>query len=240
MNINIAGITTRYGGGRALNNVHWSLRAGVTGLLGPNGSGKTTLLSVIVGLTRPTAGTVTVQDTSARFGFMPERFSLPGGVRLADVISYTAWLNGIPPADRDSATHRVLAAVDLTSQADAKVKTLSGGQRQRAGIAAALAHDPDVVVLDEPTAGLDVDQRRRVRELIAEIGRTRPVVMSTHLLDDIAHLCARVGILAGGRIVFDGSVAELEAVAHDQPTNRRRSRIEAGYEHVLATSGSTA
>jgi len=237
MDININGITAAYGRRRVLNGIDWTVRPGVTGLLGPNGSGKTTLLGVIVGLMCPSEGSVTVGggSTGVRFGFVPQRFSVAGCIRLVDAISYTAWINGMARGDSESAARRALAGVDLTSQADAKVKTLSGGQRQRAGIAAGLVHEPDVLILDEPTAGLDAEQRWRVRDLIAEAARSRLVVVSTHLLDDVSYLCERVGVLASGQLVFDGTVAELEAIGEDVPADARHSPIEASYERLLTT-----
>jgi ABC-2 type transport system ATP-binding protein len=231
--IRIEGIVAGYGRRRVLRGVDWEVKPGVTGLLGPNGSGKTTLLSVMVGLLRPFSGSVVLGGADAKIGFVPQRFSIAGGMRLRDAVSYTAWINGITGAECDKAAQRALGAVDLAEKAADRVKTLSGGQRQRAGIAAALAHEPDVLVLDEPTVGLDAGQRWRVRDLIAEIGRTRPVVVSTHLLDDVSYLCERVGVLSGGRLVFDGTVGELEASGESQA---RRSPIEAGYERLLETS----
>lgn len=154
-------------------------------------------------------------------------------MRLVDAISYTAWINGVDRTCREAAARRALAAVDLTDKAADRVKTLSGGERQRAGIAAGLAHEPDVLVLDEPTVGLGAGQRWRVRDLIAEIGRARPVILSTHLLEDVSYLCERVGVIAGGRLVFDGTVADLEVSGEDRV---RRSPIEAGYERLLETS----
>lgn len=226
--LKIEGIVAGYGRRKVLRGVNWDLRPGVTGLLGPNGAGKTTLLSVLVGLLKPKAGSIAVGDV--RFGFVPQRFTMAGGMRLLDAISYTAWINGVARHDCDAAASRALAAVDLSDKADERVKTLSGGQRQRAGIAAGLAHEPDVLVLDEPTVGLDAGQRWRVRDLIASIGRTRLVIVSTHLLEDVSHMCDRVGVLTGGRLVFDGTVSELEA--SDGP-RERRSPIEAGYERLL-------
>lgn len=231
LNIHVEGVVAGYGRRQVLRGVDWDVRPGVTGLLGPNGAGKTTLLSVLVGLLRPKAGSVAVRGSDdVQFGFVPQRFSMAGGMRLHDAISYTAWINGVTRHDRDAAASRALAAVDLTDKAGDRVKTLSGGQRQRAGIAAGLAHEPDVLVLDEPTVGLDAGQRWRVRDLIADLGRTRPVIVSTHLLDDVSHVCERVGVLVGGRLVFDGTVAELEVT--DEP-QARRSPIEAGYERLL-------
>lgn len=176
----------------------------------------------------------------ARFGFVPQRFSMAGGMRVVDAVSYTAWVNGVSRGECEPAALRALAAVDLTDKARAKVKTLSGGQRQRAGIAAGLAHEPDVLVLDEPTVGLDAEQRWRVRDMIAEIGRTRTVVVSTHLLDEDSRMCDRVAVLADGELVFDGTVAELEAnhdTGDDVRTDARRSRIEQGYQRLLQTAG---
>lgn len=233
LSVLVRGVVAGYGRTRVLQGIDWDVHAGVTGLLGPNGAGKTTLLSVLVGLLRPSAGSVAVVGDDARFGFVPQRFSFAGGMRLVDAISYTAWINGVGPDEREEAARRAMAAVDLGGKADDRVKTLSGGERQRAGIAAGLAHDPDVLVLDEPTVGLDPGQRWRVRDLIAEIGRTRPVILSTHLLEDVSYLCERVGVIAGGRLVFDGTVADLEVSGESRA---RRSPIEAGYEQLLETS----
>jgi ABC-2 type transport system ATP-binding protein len=216
-----------------LQGIDWDVHSGVTGLLGPNGAGKTTLLSVLVGLLRPSAGSIALAAGDARFGFVPQRFSFAGGMRLIDAIAYTAWINGVDGHERERAARAALAAVDLTDKAGQQVRTLSGGERQRAGIAAGLAHEPDVLVLDEPTVGLDAGQRWRVRDLIAEIGRTRPVILSTHLLEDVSYLCERVGVMSSGRLVFDGTVADLEV---PDGTRARRSPIEAGYERLLETS----
>jgi len=226
--VRVEGVVAGYGRRQVLRGVDWEIPAGVTGLLGPNGAGKTTLLSVIVGLVRPRAGAVVLQD-DAKVGFVPQRFSMAGGMRLVDAISYTAWICGLSRRASEAAALRALNAVDLGDLARQKVRTLSGGQRQRAGIAAGLVHEPDVLVLDEPTVGLDPGQRWRVRDLIADLGQERPVLVSTHLLDDVSHICQRVGVLAGGRLVFDGTVAELEAAG----THDRRSPIEAGYERLI-------
>lgn len=233
LSMRVQGIVAGYGRTRVLHGIDWDVHTGVTGLLGPNGAGKTTLLSVLVGLLRPSAGSVAVMGGEARLGFVPQRFSFAGGMRLIDAVAYTAWINGVGRDEQETAAQRALAAVDLLAKAGERVKTLSGGERQRAGIAAGLAHEPDVLVLDEPTVGLDAGQRWRVRDLIAEIGQTRPVILSTHLLEDVSYLCERVGVIAAGRLVFDGTVADLEITDGDRA---RRSPIEAGYERLLETS----
>lgn len=270
------GVCAAFGRRRVLHDVDWVVRPGVTGLLGPNGSGKTTLLSVLIGLLRPTHGSVSIHvdkssvpgrrvddgaredardDKSVRFGFVPQRWSVAGHMRVVDAVAYTAWVNGVPSSDCETAARRAVEAVALTDKARDRVRSLSGGQRQRLGIAAGLAHDPEVLVLDEPTVGLDPAQRWRVRDLIAEIGRTRTVLLSSHLLDEVAHLCNRAGVLAAGRLVFDGTVGELErhATSHDTGDGGgdvggarwrsggeggRRSPIERGYERLLDSVGS--
>jgi len=237
MHINISGITANYRRRQVLHGIDWTVRSGVTGLLGPNGSGKTTLLSAIAGLYQPTKGSVTIHGTDRpRFGFVPQRFSIPGGVRLVDAISYTAWLSGVARDQRNAAARQALAAVDLTHEAHMKVKTLSDGQLRRAGIAAGLAQESDVLLLDEPSVGLDAEQRHRVRNLITEIGRSRPVVISTHLLEDVSYMCEHVGVLIQGRLVFDGTVAELETSGENQSTDARRSSVEAGYAQLLTVN----
>jgi ABC-2 type transport system ATP-binding protein len=239
MDITVERITIAYGRKQVLHDVSWTIQPGVTGLLGPNGSGKTTLLSTIVGLRTPREGRIVVGsgDARPRFGFVSQRFSMAAGMRLQDVVSYNAWLNDVESLERDGAVERALEFVDLLGKRDHKVKTLSGGQHQRAGIAAALAHDPDVLVLDEPTVGLDPTQRGRLRDLIAELGATRTVVVSTHLLDDVTKMCARVGVLRSGRLVFDGTVSKMEALTDGQGPDERRSPIERAYEQLMATAG---
>lgn len=259
MEITVDGVCFAYGRRRVLHDIDWLVRPGVTGLLGENGSGKTTLLSVLIGLSRPVKGSVTVHSgrksgspravdagADVRFGFVPQRFSLPGGMRVTDAVAYTAWVNGVPPRECGSAAGKAVAAVALADKARDRVRSLSGGQRQRLGIAAGLVHDPDVLVLDEPTVGLDPGQRSRVRDLIAEIGRTRTVVLSTHLLDDVSYICGRVGVLAHGRLVFDGTVTDLEQRGisgndgdgmENGGADARRSPIERGYERLLDSVG---
>lgn len=246
MDITLDGISYAYGRKLVLRDINWVIRPGVTGLLGENGAGKTTLLSVLVGLLRPKAGAITMEsdrpDTRPRFGFVPQRFSLAGEMRVVDTVSYTAWINGVPRRECAAAAGRALDAVDLSDKADARSRSLSGGQRQRLGLAAGLAHDPDVLVLDEPTVGLDPTQRVRVREVIAALGQTRTVLLSTHVLEDVRYVCRRVGVLASGRLAFDGTVAEVEATieAGTARTSGLESVLERGYRTLLDTLGDDA
>lgn len=229
-------------GGRVLNGLDWGVESGTTGLLGPNGAGKTTLLSLLVTLARPRSGRIalgehelTTREGRAAgrrlLGFLPQRFSLPGELTVSDTVAHAAWTSGLPRRECAEAASRALALVDLTDLADRRARTLSGGQRQRVGIACALAHDPRLLVLDEPTAGLDPGQRLRVREVVARLGDDRTVIVSTHLIEDLAHLCSRIGVLADGRIAFDGTFPELEGLIGDTAGN---SPYGSGFERAYA------
>lgn len=239
--IELAGINVRYGRKHVLRDLTWTIQPGITGLLGENGAGKTTLLSVLAGLRRPESGTVSfggASDASApRFGFVPQRFSTPPEMRVVDTVSYAAWVNGLARRDSREAAVRALEAVDLADRARDRVRSLSGGQRQRLGIAAGLAHAPDVLVLDEPTVGLDPTQRVRVREVVASLGRSRTVLLSTHVLEDVHHLCDRVGLLTGGRIAFDGTVSEIKHKMSAQESGGLESALEQGYRTLMDELG---
>ncbi|MEU4801300.1 ATP-binding cassette domain-containing protein [Actinosynnema sp. NPDC023587] len=239
MRIEFDDVRFRYGRKSVLSGVDWTIGSGVTGLLGPNGAGKTTLLNVLVGLAKPHSGTLRFHGgTSGTIGFVPQRFSLVGGMRVVDTVAYAAWVNGVDRPACAAAALRALAAVRLDDLATARVRTLSGGQRQRVGVAAALAHEPDVLVLDEPTVGLDPAQRMRLREVVADLGRTRTVLLSTHLIEDISHLCRRVGVLADGRLVFDGSEAELIGLVDSAPASGvLGSPFERAYQALVAGLG---
>jgi ABC-2 type transport system ATP-binding protein len=223
LTIELEGVRFSYGRVHVLCEVDWTIRRGITGLLGPNGAGKTTLLNLLVGLTKPSGGTIRHappgQDADAmargRVGMLPQRFSVAGEMRVLDTVAYAGWINGVPARRSATAAKAALEAVQLDDLSRRRVRELSGGQRQRLGLAAALVHEPDVLILDEPTVGLDPGQRLRVREVIAGIGRDRTVLLSTHLIEDVSHLCSRVGVLAGGRIAFDGTEAELTILLAD-------------------------
>ncbi|WP_017587846.1 ABC transporter ATP-binding protein [Nocardiopsis ganjiahuensis] len=234
---------------KVLDGLTWTVEPGVTGLLGPNGAGKTTLLSLIVTLLPVRGGRLLIGEhdlstgtgrSRARheLGFVPQRFSLTGELTVAETVAYAAWTHGLDRRECGEAARRALESVDLAGLADRRTRTLSGGQRQRVGIAAALAHDPRVLILDEPTAGLDPGQRLRVREVVAGLGADRTVLISTHLIEDVAHLCTRIGVLAGGRIEFQGTFPELEALIDDVPgASAYGSGFERAYDRLIARVG---
>jgi ABC-2 type transport system ATP-binding protein len=250
MRVTAEGLAFGYRGRRkVLDGLTWAVEPGITGLLGPNGAGKTTLLSLIVTLLPVRGGRLLIgkHDLSTaagrsgarrELGFVPQRFSLAGELTVADTVAYAAWVHGLDRRECGDAARRALASVDLSGLADRRTRTLSGGQRQRVGIAAALAHDPRVLILDEPTAGLDPGQRLRVREVVARLGEDRTVLVSTHLIEDIAHLCSRVGVLAGGRIEFHGTFPELEALIEDTSEGSAYgSGFERAYDRLIERVG---
>lgn len=196
----------------AVDRVSLRLGPGVTGLLGPNGAGKTTLMRLVCGILKPTAGSVTFDgaDVSAEeyravLGYLPQDFGYYPDFTGLDFLLYMAALKGL---DRTHARRRSLELLDTVGLGDVykkKVKTYSGGMRQRLGIAQALLNEPKLLVLDEPTAGLDPREQVRFRDLIAGLGRDSVVLLSTHIVSDVEHIAGRVLIMKDGQIVHDGA-----------------------------------
>jgi ABC-2 type transport system ATP-binding protein len=229
------------------------LDSGVTGLLGPNGAGKTTLLNILATASRPERGKVVVagHDTgtvagrlAARrlLGFLPQEFELMGSERVAWNVQYAAWAHGVVESACAAAAARALGVVGLTDRANNRARTLSGGMRQRLGIACAIAHRPAVLLLDEPTAGLDPDQRVRMRSYLESVAGETTVLVSTHLVEDLAMIASRVAVLIDGRIGFVGSLEDFEAVGRESggAADRFASPLEASYRALVAGGGSEA
>lgn len=250
MEIRLADVSYRYGRTTALRGVDWGVRTGVTGLLGPNGAGKSTMMALLATIRVPSSGTVWIdgQDVAtgsgrrrarAGLGFVPQRFGLAGELRLIDTVTYCAWINGVDDRRAPEAARRALAEVGLVERAGDRVRKLSGGQRQRLGIGCALAHEPSVLILDEPTVGLDPSQRLNVRELISGLGRTRTIILSSHLLEDIAYLCSRVAVLANGSMVFDGEMTAMMGMLKKRQDQDERlgSSLELAYDAMIAELG---
>jgi ABC-2 type transport system ATP-binding protein len=210
----------RYPGGvTALDGVAFEARAGeVLGFLGPNGAGKTTAMRICTGYLAPTTGSVEVCGIDvaaqplaarARLGYLPEAVPLYLDMRVEEYLSYRAGLKGVPGSLRRGRIDEAIAAVAITEQRRRVIGQLSKGYRQRVGLADALVHRPDVLILDEPTDGLDPNQRHDVLELIGRLGKERAVVLSTHILPEVESVCARVVILDRGRVIATGAPAEL-------------------------------
>jgi ABC-2 type transport system ATP-binding protein len=223
--IRLRGVGRRFGTAWALAGVDLELSPGVVGMLGPNGAGKTTLLRILATALAPSAGELTVfgwdpsvpaQQTEIRrhLGYLPQELGFPRGFTAFAFVDYVAVLKEwTAPRTRHDEVRRVLDAVNLSGAASKRIRALSGGQRRRLALAQALIGSPAVLVLDEPTTGLDPEQRASLRGVLAELARTSVVVVSTHQTDDVAALCERVVVLDGGRVRYDGPVRSLVARA---------------------------
>jgi ABC-2 type transport system ATP-binding protein len=223
--IRVDGVSKRLGRTTALDNVSFNAEPGITGLLGPNGAGKTTLLRMMATVLAPDEGRLRLLgldpqqgadrvELRRRLGYVPQE---PGYYRHFTAFEFVDYIAILKEQTDRRARHdevrRVLAAVGLDAEARKKIKALSGGMRRRVALAQALLGEPELLVLDEPTAGLDPEQRFRFRELISMLGEDRTVVVSTHQTDDVAALCSRVVVLDKGRLAFDGTTAQLAATA---------------------------
>ncbi|MEV3985901.1 ATP-binding cassette domain-containing protein [Nonomuraea sp. NPDC049758] len=224
--IEAVGLVKTYGRHRALDGLTLSAGKGVTGLLGPNGAGKSTLVRVLATVLTPDGGELRLlgRDPGAgrleirrRLGYLPQELGFQRGLTAFEFIDYVAVLKEMTHRrSRHDEVRRVIEEVGLTSVSGRRVRTLSGGMRRRLGIAQALLGEPDLILLDEPAAGLDPEQRLLFGELVARLGQDRAVVLSTHQTDDVAALCDRVVVLKDGRCAFTGTPAELRALAEGQ------------------------
>src|SRR5687767_10536817 len=219
-------------GTRALDHVSLSVPRGMYGLLGPNGAGKSTLMRTIATLQTPTEGTIHFGDASAgsghfidviaeperlrrTLGYLPQDFGVYPRVSAYDMLDHLAVLKGLASqADRRSTVETLLHQTNLWSARKKALTGYSGGMRQRFGIAQALIGNPGLIIVDEPTAGLDPEERNRFLNLLAEIGENVVVILSTHIVEDVADLCPRMAVLAGGRIQLEGEPLELIRATH--------------------------
>jgi ABC-2 type transport system ATP-binding protein len=226
--VRMDGLSRRYGATRALDGADLTLERGITGLLGPNGAGKTTLLSILATANEPDTGRVSVfgldprdaaerMEIRRRLGYLPQELGYHRHFTVAAFLDYVAILKEITDRRRRAQeVARVLAAIGLEGRARTRIRALSAGMRQRLGIAQALLGQPDLLILDEPTAGLDPEQRLRFRELLSDLPGDPVIVLSTHQADDIAAICPTVVVLLQGRIRFVGTPAELAGTAAGQ------------------------
>jgi ABC-2 type transport system ATP-binding protein len=236
-------LSVRAGRHLAVEGLDLLLDTGVHGLLGPNGAGKTTLIKALATVLRPHDGTLQLVGEDAvggdlreirrHIGYLPQRFGFYPRYTAREFVEYLAWLKEMPAAAVPGAVERALDRVGLADRADSRMKTLSGGMVRRVGIAQAIVNDPAILLLDEPTAGLDPEQRVSFRGLLREVGRDTCVVVSTHLVEDVAAACDDAILLAAGRLVFRGSIAALTAAAGDRPDDATASIVERGYTELL-------
>ena len=237
--IEVENLTKRYATQVAVSDVSFSVGAGeIVGFLGPNGAGKTTAMRVLTGFLPPTAGTARVagfdvvtrsEQARASLGYLPESAALYPEMRVREYLSYRARLEGVRGADVARRVGEAIESCLLQEVAGRKVENLSKGFRQRTALAGALVHRPPVLILDEPTVGLDPGQIIRIRETIRSLGRERAVLLSTHILPEVDAVCDRVLIIDRGRIVAEGTVSELENRLAGAPVVRAAfaGRVEA-------------
>jgi ABC-type multidrug transport system ATPase subunit len=240
------GVTQRYGRRTALDSVDFSIEEGVFGLLGPNGAGKTTLLKLLATVQRPTSGSVRllgldpgsgrdVRLIRRKLGYLPQAFGFYPNFTVFEFVEYFALLKEMDPSKVRPAVAEAIYRVGLEDRAKSRLKSLSGGMIRRVGIAQAIVNSPSLLILDEPTTGLDPEQRVRFRSLIREIGRSATVVVSTHLVEDVSVACDSLAVMKEGVFRFQGTPAELVGVAsrHASADEPGESQMERGYRLAL-------
>ncbi|SCL45090.1 ABC-type multidrug transport system, ATPase component [Micromonospora citrea] len=240
--VHAEGLRVRAGRHMAVDGLDLALGTGVHGLLGPNGAGKTTLMRALATVLRPAGGRLELlgQQVDARtdlrrvrrgLGYLPQQFGFYPRFTVREFVEYMAWLKEMPKQAVPGATQRAIERVGLAAKAEARMKTLSGGMLRRAGIAQAIVNDPAVLLLDEPTVGLDPEQRLDFRELLRDVGTDSCVLVSTHLVEDVVAACTDVVMVNEGRLVFQGTPADLTSQGADGDAGD--SPAERGYSALL-------
>jgi len=209
----------------AVNDFSYTFEPGIYGLLGPNGSGKTTLIRMICDILKPTKGNILLDDTSISaldedyrdlLGYLPQEFGYYPNYTGDDFLSYLGHLKGLSAKEINIRKDELLSLVGLSNERAIKIKNYSGGMKQRLGIAQALLNDPKILVLDEPTAGLDPKERARFRNLIATLAGERIVILSTHIVSDLEHLANRTLIMKDGKLLVEGTHEQLMKVLENR------------------------
>lgn len=225
MELKITDLTKEFSGTRAVDSVNETLGRGVYGLLGVNGAGKTTLMRMLTTLLQPTSGSITwdgedIFAMEGRFrnllGYLPQDFGFYPNFTVGEYLLYIASIKGLRPAVAKQRVKELLSQVGLSKARNKKMKNLSGGMKRRAGIAQAMLNDPKLLILDEPTAGLDPNERIRFRNLISELAEDRVVLLSTHIVSDVEYIAGKIFLMKDGRIAVSGTAQELIASMPEQ------------------------
>jgi len=243
MNIDIDHLTRRFGRTQAVVGVDLQVGLGVFGLLGPNGAGKTSLLRMMATVLQPSSGSLRLlgrdphnygerREIRRRLGYLPQNLGYYPGFTVVEFVEYFALLKEMPPARIPAAVAEAVERVALGEKARSKLRTLSGGMLRRVGIAQAIVNDPELLLLDEPTAGLDPEQRVQFRAVLRELGERSTVVVSTHLVEDVGAACTEVALIDRGNIAFRGTPDEL--TERGAGYGLGDSPLERGYSAVLA------
>jgi ABC-type multidrug transport system ATPase subunit len=242
MNVEITGLTRRFGRTMAVAGVDLQAGPGVFGLLGPNGAGKTSLLRMMATAVPPTSGRLRLlgrdpgaygprREIRRRLGYLPQNLGYYPGFTVTEFVEYFALLKEVPAARVPLAVAAAVERVELGGKAKAKLRTLSGGMLRRVGIAQAIVNEPELLLLDEPTAGLDPQQRVAFRALLRDLGRGATVMVSTHLVEDVGAACTQVALMDEGKIIFHGTPGDLTARGEGHGTGD--APLERGYSAVL-------
>ena len=218
--IKVEHLTRKYGDFTAVDNVSFEIGQGeIVGLLGHNGAGKTTIMKMMTGYLEPTQGNITVdgleigkdrRKIQKKIGYLPENCPVYPEMTVLDYLEYSAALHGTPKQERPALIRKAVARTALEAKATKQLSTLSRGYRQRTGVAQAILHQPDILILDEPTNGLDPTQIQHMRGLIAELAQTSTVIVSTHILQEVQAICDRVIIIKDGAMALDTQMDELQ------------------------------
>ncbi|MCI8560194.1 MAG: ABC transporter ATP-binding protein [Dorea sp.] len=232
--IKIRNLNQYYGKKQALKNVNLTIDTGMFGLLGRNGAGKTTLMKVLATLLPKTEGKVSVcgkniknaQEIRRITGYLPQEFSMYPNMTVYEAMDYLGVLSGLNTSQRKQRISELLERVNLQDDRRKKVKALSGGMKRRLGIAQAILHDPKVLIVDEPTAGLDPEERVRFRNLLCETAKKRIVILSTHIVGDIEATCENIAVLDAGEIIYKGTVAGFTDMAEGKVFQAEISKKE--------------
>jgi ABC-2 type transport system ATP-binding protein len=242
VNIELTELSKSFGRNKAVDGVTLEADPGIYGLLGPNGAGKTSLLRMLATVLAPSSGALRLlgenparaggrREIRRRLGYLPQNLGYYPAFTVAEFIEYFALLKEMPPGSIPRAVATAIERVDLGPRAKARLRTLSGGMLRRVGIAQAIVNDPELLLFDEPTAGLDPEQRVAFRALLRSLGETSTVVVSTHLVEDVGAACTEVALMDAGRIVFRGTPPEL--IARGEGHGVGDAPLERGYTAVL-------
>ena len=236
--ISIQNISKTFGTNKAVDNLSLEVKKGeVVGMLGPNGAGKTTTMRMICGFLNPGSGQILIdnkkiedapEEVKKRFGYLPENNPLYEDMLVSEYLSFVASLKGTPKSERSVVLKDIAKSTGIGEVYFRPISELSKGFRQRVGLAQAILHKPDILVLDEPTEGLDPNQRVEIRKLITELGKDRTVLISTHVLGEVSAMCNRVVIIKKGKLAADGTIDDLSSMAK----GKNRVIVEVQGDHI--------
>lgn len=242
--VELRGLVQRFGHTEVLHGLDLDINTGVLGLLGPNGAGKTTVLRTLATIVRPSSGSIRLlnfditrsrerRELRRRLGYLPQSLGYYPSFTVFEYVEYLARLKEVNKREIRSAVVKAIERVGLGDRTNAKLKTLSGGMIRRVGIAQAIVNEPDLLLLDEPTVGLDPEQRISFRTLIRELGEHSTIIVSTHLVEDVGAACTEVAVLESGSLCYHGTLHDL-TLAGQMERGLGDSPLERGYSATLA------